>query len=51
MKEWGLNASLTKSGALSYQNSLISGQEANVCIDTTKHDILDGEEQAYYYFF
>ena len=46
-----LNSSLTKNGTLSYQNSLISGQEANACIDTTKCNMLDGEGQAYYYIF
>ena len=44
----GGDLSLTKNGALSYQNSLITGQEANVCTDTTKCNVLDGDRQAYY---
>jgi len=47
----GLNISLTKDGIMTYTNSLAEDEEAEICIDTAKCNILDGEGTAYYYFF
>jgi len=50
-RDGGLNISMTTDGIVEYDNTLQPGQEANICIDTSKCNILDGKGQAYYYFF
>ena len=47
----GLNSTLTVDGIVTYDNYLNAGEEAYVCIDTSKCNILDAQGFAYYYFF
>ena len=50
-RDGDLNVTLITADIVTYEKSLVAGQEATICIDTSKCNILEGEGFAYYYFF